>query len=359
MVVAKATQEYIAEVLLLRDQKIEELELKVINQEAKINDQEAKINDQEAKINDQDFRIQILESTRNVQSKINEHLARAIDDNNQYSRVQNLLIDGVVVPKDASDNHIRQLVINLFKKMKVNINDSDVVRAHRTGRPYYDKNGKLHCPIICRFTSWYPRNEVYQKRKDVEGVYFKADLTARRQNLIYDLQSLLECNERAGDLISYVYADRNCRVSIRCKDERFMVVNTIEEFELLLDHIENTAPRVKHSMNAMDANRSEVIVPHLVNLKTINDVTAFLDQPNTEYIGRRSGDIKESKWQNPYSLNDFDIDTSLKKYREHVFASPPLIDNIKSLRGKLLCCFCEDGTLCHGKILIDLAYQDS
>ena len=149
---------------------------------------EQKVAEQELLIEEQARRIDILESNGRVQEIVNRHLTRSIDDQNQYVRRQNLIIDGLFIPKGAKDEEIRQIAIKQFRKMKLEINSNDVARAHRTGKPFYDSNGKLHVPILIRFLSWHPRNLVHENRNEARGVFFRADLTERRQRLLDDLK---------------------------------------------------------------------------------------------------------------------------------------------------------------------------
>ena len=333
-----------------------ELEAKLVDQEGKINDLEADVKLHQQKLADQERKINILESHRAMQEIANKHLIRAIDDSNQYSRKSNLIIDGLNIKKDTNDRDIRLLVIDVIRKMDIEVLDRDVVRAHRTGRPYYDKSGKLHVPVICRFTSWWPRNEVYFNRKKAIGVYFKADLTAMRQDLLQDITRRVENDEQAHDLIQYVCADRYCNISVRTQDGRSMIVNEMEDFEHLLTYIENTLPPTKHIFRMLDDDERKMLfgIPNVINLNDIDDVETFLGKEANMYIGRKHDGIEASPWQNPYSLKDYDIESALKLYKEHVMNTPQLMDSLDDLRDRNLCCWCSNAYLCHAKVLLDL-----
>ena len=155
--------------LTARDMKIAELEGKVAQQGDRLKEYDTKLKDY-------DIKICKLESANLVQELYNKYLARSIDEQNQYQRRQNLLIDGLHIPRDAKDGVIRKIVIDHFKKIKVDIFGEDIVRAHRTGRTYRDKNGKMHTPILCRFVSWLPRNIAWENRKLAKGVFLKGEL---------------------------------------------------------------------------------------------------------------------------------------------------------------------------------------
>ena len=93
-----------------------------------------------------------------------DHLNRSIDDSNQYIRRDNLIIDGLDIGKNSTNSDIRKAVSDAFQEVGLNLSESDVVRAHRTGCSFVDKKGKQHTPIICRFATWQPRNLVFSNQ---------------------------------------------------------------------------------------------------------------------------------------------------------------------------------------------------
>ena len=269
--------------LLVMEEKVSKLENKVLEQDNRLEVVDSHLKELEYKVN-------VLESGKILQGIVNDHLVRCIDDQNQYQRRQNIIIDGLFIPKNSGDKEIRQIVIAHFKKMKINVFDSEVVRAHRTGKPYRDTNGKFHVPILCRFVSWLPRNEVYENRRKGLGVRFKPDLTDMRQETFDSLCARLEEDERAKKLVSYIFIDRNCRLSAKTVDERVMAINSVQEFDLLLNFIENTLPpydvifKLLHDQKVLQFQK----VDNLVNLHTIENVQEFLEREDTKYIGRKS-----------------------------------------------------------------------
>ena len=342
-------REIVIDELKARDDKIMQLEIKLDEQNLRLINQDKTIKNQSNKIN-------ILESSQIVQGMYNDYLVRAIDDQNQYQRRQNLVIDGLYIPQGAKDSEIRQIVTSHFERIKVDVYEEDIVRAHRAGRKYKDKNGKWHIPILCRFTSWWPRNVAYENRKLGKGVYLSADLTERRQDLLKELKDLHKSESRAIKLVSNIFADRNCKISVYSKDGRYFAVNTVEEFHLLLNFIEATLPPYDAIYKALHDDGIIIYqnVTNIINLNDVDDVAKTLDKENVKYIGRAKGHIAASKWQNPYSTRTFDLSTCLSMYRDHVRDTPDLIDDLESLRDLTLACWCVDGALCHGKVLLDL-----
>ena len=342
-------RDLIIDELSARDKKIEELEGKVALQDYRLNEYETKLKEYDTKLCK-------LESTYRVQDLYNKYLARQIDDLNQYQRRQNLLIDGLRIPRDAKDNTIRDIVFNHFKKINIDILEEDIVRAHRTGRSYRDKSGKMHTPILCRFVSWHPRNIAWENRKLGKGVFLKADLTECRNELLEALQRSLHNDERVKAVVKYIFADRNCRITVNSLDGRYFPVNTLEEFNLLLNYIESTLPPYDAIMKALydDGIGNFQKVANIINLNDVDDPVEVTNEENVKYIGRAKGELAASKWQNPYSSSVYDLRTCLKLYNEHVINTPELMNDLDSLKGCSLACWCTDGNLCHGKILLDL-----
>jgi hypothetical protein len=74
--------------------------------------------------------------------------------------------------------------------------------------------------------------------------------------------------------------------------------------------------------------------------------------PYDVYIGR------PSKWGNPYQIGrDGTREDVIEKYREYILKRPDLLDDIASLRGKTLGCWCAPKP-CHGDVLSSLANKD-
>ena len=84
------------------------------------------------------------------------------------------------------------------------------------------------------------------------------------------------------------------------------------------------------------------------------------NEPYDIYIGRGS------KWGCPFTiikdrptLAKEIVDTkeeALAKYKEHVLASPELMESLHELEGKTLGCFCKPEK-CHGDVLLELLTQ--
>jgi hypothetical protein len=101
------------------------------------------------------------------------------------------------------------------------------------------------------------------------------------------------------------------------------------------------------------------------------DLEKWLEDPSNVYTGRHGrifihdGNDKKvfhypaSRWQNPFTLKNYDLKKSLQLYVIHLFQTGIIYD-IDELRGKTLGCFCEQqknangDPLCHAQVLADL-----
>ena len=84
-------------------------------------------------------RIRHLERETSIAKLQRNILEKLINQNEQYSRKPNLVIDGMKIIGKVSDDKIRSLVIDEIRRLKLDIKDFEVVRAHRTGKTYVDQ----------------------------------------------------------------------------------------------------------------------------------------------------------------------------------------------------------------------------
>ena len=73
----------------------------------------------------------------------------------QYGRCLYLRIDGVPTKTSESSDDVSDSVKSLFQEAKVDISESVIERAHRTGSRYLDTASNNYCKsIIIRFTTF-------------------------------------------------------------------------------------------------------------------------------------------------------------------------------------------------------------
>lgn len=78
------------------------------------------------------------------------------------------------------------------------------------------------------------------------------------------------------------------------------------------------------------------------------------------YIGRRctqgGWDLQDSKWHNPFSVNQYGREQCLNLYRSYIMKKieeNPILYNLHELKDKILGCWCKPDR-CHGDILVDI-----
>ena len=73
----------------------------------------------------------------------------------QYGSCLYLRIDGVPTKTSESSDDVSDSVKSLFQEAKVDISESVIDRAHRTGSRYLDASSNNYCKsIIIRFTTF-------------------------------------------------------------------------------------------------------------------------------------------------------------------------------------------------------------
>lgn len=72
------------------------------------------------------------------------------------------------------------------------------------------------------------------------------------------------------------------------------------------------------------------------------------------YIGRKNGDLPQSKWANLFVVGkDCQRGECIERYREWILTQPQLLADLHELEDKILGCWCKPKA-CHGDVLIDL-----
>ena len=94
-----------------------------------------------------------------------------------------------------------------------------------------------------------------------------------------------------------------------------------------------------------------------LNARGIKDFATWAQHPNCLYIGREMSfyvpGTKASIWRNIFEAKKYGLDQCLVLYEAHVRNTPELWDNLESLKGKELGCWCQPNK-CHGDVLIQL-----
>ncbi len=94
-----------------------------------------------------------------------------------------------------------------------------------------------------------------------------------------------------------------------------------------------------------------------LNARGIKDFATWAQHPNCLYIGRNMSfyvpGTEASKWKNIFEAKKYGLDQCLVLYEAHVRNTPELWNDLESLKGKELGCWCKPNK-CHGDVLIQL-----
>jgi hypothetical protein len=128
--------------------------------------------------------IKHLEKTVQDLEHKKEELEVKLDDLEQYSRRNCLLVHGI--PERIKEKTTPICVKILNEKLKLSLDAEDFDRTHRIGKPKTEEDAKPR-PIIMKFVSYAQRAEVYGTKKDLKGsgVTITESLTSRRMEILH------------------------------------------------------------------------------------------------------------------------------------------------------------------------------
>ena len=133
----------------------------------------------------------------------------------QYSRRLCLIIDGVPSVDKETSSDVLEKVKEICAEPNLEVPDSNLGRAHRIGKSYFDKIKKVNCKsIIVRFNTFRHRTLLYRAKKDIKQKKWykiRLALTKRRYLMLSEANKLASDNQNAN----FCYADLNCRSKIR------------------------------------------------------------------------------------------------------------------------------------------------
>ena len=155
-----------------------------------------------------------------------------IEEIEQYGRRLCLRVDGLPIKDQESADSVLADIKQELNKSGINVPDHAIDRAHRTG-PKRDKQDRTTLQqAIIRFTSWSWRTKVYRARKNC-SLGFRIDLTKIRLKLLTDARKMIENKEG----VDFVFADVNCRLTVKLSNGSFRFFSTLEELHGIIDDI--------------------------------------------------------------------------------------------------------------------------
>ena len=155
------------------------------------------------------MKLQLLQKDSHI-----EELKMDLDDNEQYSRRNCLVISGL--PKIKINDNTDDIFMNLVHTMNLdqNITRKDIDRSHKIGK---DKDIKTNditvttSSMIVKFTSYNARKILYDERKSKKKdskIFISESLTKSRNELLYKCREL----KREGRIQGCWTNDGNIRI---------------------------------------------------------------------------------------------------------------------------------------------------
>ena len=146
-----------------------------------LNELSKKFDELETEIKKKDNKIQELESRVETLEEEKESLAKEVDDLEQYSRRNCLVLHGI---KESKDESTDQLAVQMFsEELAVDVKVEDLDRSHRLGKPREDNKPR---PIIVKFARYAVRSNVFSNKKKLKGknLLITESLTVYRMKLL-------------------------------------------------------------------------------------------------------------------------------------------------------------------------------
>ena len=145
-------------------------------------------------------KLSIQENTINVLEKDRNLLKEKLEDQQQYTRRNMLLIHGIPEEKNESTD---EKAIKVFSDIGVALNNHDINRSHRIGsvKSNSSTNKKKIRPIIVSFISYKDRKRVYDAKRKLKNT--KTVITESLTSTRYDL--FKKCQEAYGKKNCWTY----------------------------------------------------------------------------------------------------------------------------------------------------------
>ena len=151
---------------------------------------EQTLKEKDEKIKELERKIDILEEKNEDLITQNQNFSVKLDDLEQYSRRNCLLLHGV---KENEEENTDEIVLStIAEEMGIHINEEDIDRTHRLGKP--NRNDGKPRPIIIKFTRYAVRHKVFVYKRSLKGkrLLITESLTAYRMKLLVEAQKKFE-----------------------------------------------------------------------------------------------------------------------------------------------------------------------
>ena len=159
-----------------------------------------KIDELETEIKKKDEKIQLLEDRVGILEEEKESQGKEIDDLEQYSRRNCLLLHGVVETNGECTDGI--IIKTCVEELGIDVKQVDLDRSHRPGK--VKRNDNKPRPIILKFARYAVRNKVFSNKKKLKG----KKLLIIESLTVYRMKLLDEARQKYGVRNVWTYDGR-------------------------------------------------------------------------------------------------------------------------------------------------------
>ena len=159
-------------------------------------------------------------------NELQTYITDKSEANEQYARKDNVRLSGLKYMPEEDNNALSARVVKVLSDNGVVIDQRDIYRLHRSGKPKND-----NADVLIRFNNWTARSKVYSLHYIKESpIKAWCDLTKRRQEVL----QLARADIKSRNLNAYVYSNAECKLVLKCvhSDKRHYF-DTYREFEQL------------------------------------------------------------------------------------------------------------------------------
>ena len=159
-----------------------------------------KIDELETEIKNKDEKIQLLENRVEILEEEKESQGKEIDDLEQYSRRNCLLLHGVVETNAECTDDI--IIKTCAEELGIDVKQEDLDRSHRLGK--VKRNDNRPRSIIVKFARYAVRNKVFSNKKKLKG----KKLLITESLTVYRMKLLDEARQKYGVRNVWTYDGR-------------------------------------------------------------------------------------------------------------------------------------------------------
>ena len=240
--ISDATKLYLEELI---KKSTDSLLTKIDELEKKLTTCDTKITSLTSEVNSSKFKIQSLENQLGVVKSANARLLVQQDDQENYGRRMNVRIEGIPYDNQETQETLFTQIKEELMEVDIKIEDSDVVRFHRSAKPKKNKQNILCAQTILKFSRWNHRREAHYANKKAreKKLSFRIhnDLTKRRYLLLNRARDEIDRRfpnqaNRPRDAKIFAYTDVNSNLIIRNGGDAFDF-NTNTQLDEILDDL--------------------------------------------------------------------------------------------------------------------------